>query len=94
MITVLLAVYIAVMTIVGVIVMYSDKQKAQRRQWRIKESTLFLVCAMGGSLGTCFGMYFFRHKTKHSYFVIGMPLILLVHICVIALLFCFGILVL
>ena len=29
-----------------------------------------------GSAGTWAGMYLFRHKTKHWYFVAGMPLIL------------------
>ena len=56
--------------------------------WRIKEATLFGVSIIGGSIGTLLGMYMFRHKTKHIYFVIGMPLILVIHVAaVLALLF-------
>lgn len=53
-----------------------DKTKAKRRKWRIPEATLFLVAIIGGSIGSIAGMYIFRHKTKHWYFVIGMPVIL------------------
>lgn len=88
MIILIVAAYVAVMTVAGILIMYSDKQRARKKQWRIKESMLFLVCALGGSLGTCLGMYIFRHKTKHWYFVVGMPLILLLHIVIITLVFC------
>lgn len=44
--------------------------------WRIPEKVLFGVSLLGGSAGTWAGMYLFRHKTKHWYFVVGMPLIL------------------
>lgn len=93
-ITLIVIGYLLIMTVVGMVVMYSDKAKARAHQWRTKEATLFLVCAIGGSLGTCLGMYIFRHKTKHWYFVVGMPLILVVHICIIAALFYFKILAL
>lgn len=57
-----------------------DKDRAIKKQWRIKESTLFLIAAIGGSVGSIIGMQMFRHKTKHKLFVIGMPLILILHI--------------
>ena len=57
-----------------------DKSKAKRRAWRIPEKTLFLLSIIGGSVGTWLGMYAFHHKTKHWYFVVGMPLILVVQI--------------
>ncbi len=68
------------MNIIGLLVMGMDKHKAKAHQWRIPEKTLFLISMIGGSVGTLAGMYLFRHKTKHWYFVIGMPLILVVHI--------------
>ena len=82
------------MTIVGLIIMKADKTKAEKKKWRIKEATLFLVSAIGGSLGTWAGMYLFRHKTKHWYFVVGMPLILIAHIALLVFLFSKGILAL
>lgn len=57
-----------------------DKSRARRRAWRIPEKTLFAVSLLGGSIGTWAGMYLFRHKTKHWYFVVGMPLILILQI--------------
>ena len=84
--------YLVVMNIVGIAVMGIDKSKAKRGAWRIKEATLFGVSIIGGSIGTLLGMYMFRHKTKHIYFVIGMPMILILHIALAVFLFTKGIL--
>jgi uncharacterized membrane protein YsdA (DUF1294 family) len=59
-----------------------DKSKAKHHAWRIPEKELFLISLLGGSIGTWAGMYIFRHKTKHWYFVIGMPAILILQ-CVV-----------
>ncbi|HAH18151.1 MAG TPA: DUF1294 domain-containing protein [Eubacterium sp.] len=75
-----LLIYIIIMNVVGFFIMGIDKRKAEKHAWRIPEKTLFLVSLIGGSIGTLLGMYVFRHKTKHWYFVIGMPLILIMHI--------------
>lgn len=73
-------IYFAVMNILGLVVMGVDKWKAKHNAWRIPEKTLFLVSILGGSIGTWAGMYLFRHKTKHWYFVVGMPAILAVQV--------------
>ena len=57
-----------------------DKAKARRGAWRVPEKTLFLLPLLGGSVGALLGMLIFRHKTKHWYFVWGIPLILLAQI--------------
>lgn len=72
----LFAIYLAVMNVLGVAVMWSDKRRARLHRWRIPEKVLFGVSLLGGSAGTWAGMYSFRHKTKHWYFVVGMPIIL------------------
>ena len=74
--------YLGVMNLVGIICMWSDKRRAIRHAWRIPEKSLFLISLLGGSVGTWAGMYLFRHKTKHWYFVIGMPFILIVQIVI------------
>lgn len=56
--------------------MLADKHKARKNQWRIRESTLLIWAAVGGSIGILAGMYLFRHKTLHPKFTIGVPLIL------------------
>lgn len=54
-----------------------DKRRARRAgARRIRERTLFLSALLGGSLGAVIGMWTFRHKTKHWYFVWGLPAIL------------------
>ena len=72
----LFAIYLVVMNVLGVAVMWSDKRRARLHRWRIPEKVLFGVSLLGGSAGTWAGMYLVRHKTKHWYFVVGMPLIL------------------
>ena len=67
-------IYLLTINLLAISIMGIDKQKAKAHAWRIPEKTLFLVSLLGGSLGTWCGMYLFRHKTKHWYFVIGMPL--------------------
>ena len=54
-----------------------DKSKARRGAWRIPEKRPFLLPLLGGSVGALLGMKVFRHKTKHWYFVWGIPIILL-----------------
>lgn len=70
--------YLAVMNLAGLCLMGLDKSKARRHAFRISEKTLFLVSILGGSIGTWAGMYLFRHKTRHWYFVVGMPFILVI----------------
>lgn len=60
--------------------MRADKLKARRGAWRIPESTLMGVAAIGGSVGALIGMYRFRHKTRHVKFILGIPLILIAQI--------------
>lgn len=69
--------YLILMNLLGLFLMGLDKYKARRHLWRIPEKTLFLASLLGGSIGTLAGMYLFHHKTKHWYFVVGMPLILI-----------------
>lgn len=70
--------YLVIVNIIGFLAMGLDKAKAKRQAWRIPEKTLFGLALIGGCLGTCAGMYVFRHKTKHWYFKYGMPAILVI----------------
>ena len=79
----LLLIYLAVMNILGFALMGTDISRARNGKWRIRERTLFLFSLLGGSIGTLTGMYVFRHKTKHWYFVIGMPLILVAQLALV-----------
>lgn len=74
-IVILIIVYFIVMNIVGFASMGIDKAKAKKHAWRTPEATLFAIAILGGSIGSILGMQYFRHKTKHWYFAIGMPVI-------------------
>ncbi|MBP3636579.1 MAG: DUF1294 domain-containing protein [Clostridia bacterium] len=78
---------LALMNLLAFALMGIDKHRAKTGQWRIKEATLFLVTALFGGLGGTLGMYAFRHKTKHWYFKLGFPALLIVQIV----LLCIGI---
>lgn len=57
-----------------------DKWKAKRSRWRIPESVLLGMAAVGGSVGAWLGMRVWRHKTQHKKFRYGVPAILVAQI--------------
>lgn len=75
-------IYMVMINIVGLFLMFLDKEKAKRQKWRIKERDLFIVAMLGGSLGIWLGMYVFHHKTKHMSFVLGIPILLIIQIVI------------
>ena len=72
--------YLLIINAASFILMLSDKRRAKKNRWRIRESTLILSAALGGSIGALAGMYTFRHKTKHIKFTAGIPAILIAQI--------------
>ena len=76
----LILLYLIIVNLAGFALMWADKRKAIRNAWRIPEARLFLFALIGGSLGCILGMYTFRHKTRHWYFVWGMPAILILQL--------------
>lgn len=76
----ILIVYLLIINFLGLYMMRDDKMRAMHKKWRISEKALFTVGVLGGSMGILVGMYLFRHKTKHWYFVVGMPFILILQV--------------
>ncbi len=72
--------YIAAVNVISFIVMGVDKRRAVKRAFRVPESTLFVLAIIGGSIGSIAGMHLFHHKTRHWYFLYGMPVILALQI--------------
>ena len=64
-------IWLLFMSAVSFAAMGLDKLYAGRGERRIPEKRLFLFAALGGAVGGLLGMYLFRHKTKHWYFVVG-----------------------
>lgn len=72
----IVTIYLIIINLTGLFVMWEDKRRAKKNLWRIPEKVLFGVALLGGAFGTTYGMYRFRHKTKHWYFNYGFPVIL------------------
>ena len=74
---IILAIYLILINLIAVIVTIYDKLCAVKRRWRVKESTLLLLSALGGSICMYITMLLIRHKTRHIKFMLGIPLILI-----------------
>ena len=59
---------LAAVNIAAYFLMWQDKQRAIRQQWRIPERTLLLLSLLGGFIGMHLGRQHFRHKTQRWYF--------------------------
>ena len=74
--------YLALISIVAVVLTLRDKSTAEKGKWRIKESTLLLAAALGGAIAMLLTMKGIRHKTKHAKFMIGIPIIIVLQLAV------------
>lgn len=79
--------YLVGINLLGFFLMGLDKRRAKRNRWRISEVSLFLPAILGGSLGALIGMHLFHHKTRHWYFRLGLPAVLVLQ-AVLAVLIC------
>ena len=75
--------WVAAVSVVAFAMMGTDKRRARRGDWRIPEKSLFLAAVLGGSSGSILGMAAFHHKTRHWYFKVGMPAILIAQIALV-----------
>lgn len=65
---------IVVLNLYGLWIMSYDKRQAQHHKSRVPEKKLFTIAFLGGGLGTYWGMFRYRHKTKHLSFRLLFPL--------------------
>ena len=81
-------IYYVIISIVGISLTVSDKQKAIRGQWRIPEATIMLCGLLGAALPIYVTMKKIRHKTKHNKFMIGLPAEMILHILILIAIIC------
>jgi len=74
--------YLAVINLIAVIITCYDKHCAKTDKWRIPEKTLFVVAALGGSIGMYITMKKIRHKTQHTSFMVGIPAIIIAQVII------------
>lgn len=79
-----LLLYFIVISVVTAIVTFYDKKAAKKRpKHRVSEAMLFLLALLGGAFAEYVTMKKIRHKTKHKRFMIGLPVIIILHILLI-----------
>jgi len=83
MIYAILAAVLVVCSIVSFFLYASDKAKAKKNAWRIKESTLILSGFLMGGIGAMVAMSVLRHKTQHTSFKLLVPLSVIFNLLVI-----------
>lgn len=57
-----------------------DKARSRRGEWRLRESDLLLLAAIGGTGGAYLGRWYFRHKTRKTGFSFALHLIAIAQI--------------
>lgn len=76
-------IYLAIISIIACIVTIYDKRAAKHHRWRIPEATLLLISMLGGSVAMLLIMLLIHHKTRHLKFMLGIPAIIVLQICLI-----------
>lgn len=71
------------MSFVGIIMTVCDKRAAQKGKRRISEKALMTESFFGGAIGMYITMHLIRHKTQHKNFMIGLPVMIIIHIAII-----------
>lgn len=79
MIYIYFLIYLFVINCISFFMMYIDKRKAIKGTYRISEKALFISALLLGGIGSYIGMYKFRHKTKHTLFTVGIPVIIVIN---------------
>ena len=85
-----LYIYLIIINLIAVIVTIHDKRAAVKGTWRVKENTLLLISALGGSPAMYLTMLLIRHKTRKPKFMVGIPMILIVELIIVYLVLHYG----
>lgn len=81
-----LGIYLICINILAITLCVYDKLMAKMRKMRVKELSLMLVSAIGGSFGMLMAMHIAHHKTRKPLFRYGVPGLLILHIAIFILL--------
>lgn len=76
-------IYLGIINLVTFIAFAIDKMNAIGHRSRIRIVTLLGLAFIGGSLGGLLAMYLLNHKTTKDYFIVGIPLIILMQVVVV-----------
>jgi uncharacterized membrane protein YsdA (DUF1294 family) len=61
-------VFLVLVNVIAYLMMWWDKRKARKKEWRVAEATLLILSFVGGAIGLLIGMFTLRHKTQKGSF--------------------------
>ncbi|MDO4798108.1 MAG: DUF1294 domain-containing protein [Coriobacteriales bacterium] len=76
--------YLAAVNVITCALFLVDKARARSGAWRVRESVLLSFVMLGGSVGALLGMLVAHHKVRKPYFMLGVPLALVLEVAVVA----------
>ena len=75
-------IYILLINVISFILSLTDKHRAINKKWRISENTLLFTAVIGGGVGLLLGLLLSNHKTRRKKFMIGIPIIIVLHLII------------
>lgn len=75
-----IGIWLLLISAVACILTIIDKRRARLHRWRIPEATLLTCGFLGGAFAELVTMLLIRHKTKHARFMVGLPLMCVLHL--------------
>ncbi len=77
--TILLLGYLIIINLFAALITVKDKRAAKLHRRRVPEATLLWIGFFGGALGMWLTMKRIRHKTRKAAFMVGLPMMIVVH---------------
>ena len=71
--------YIIIINTISLVLFGIDKNRAIKKEMRIRELTFIVLAIFGGTVGILIGMVIFKHKLKKKKFYFGIPFIYLLN---------------
>lgn len=76
-------IWFGIISLLSVIITAYDKTASKTKLYRIPEKSLFLAALSGGAVAMLLTMLIIHHKTRHAKFMVGLPIIIILHIVII-----------
>lgn len=78
-----LFIYLIAINVISFLAFYIDKQKAVSNGFRIAESILIMLSAIGGFIGSVIAIYTIRHKNRKVQFLFKLYLVLALELLIV-----------
>lgn len=76
---ILSGIYFGSLNLIAMVTACIDKRRAKKGKWRVSEARLLLLGALGGALLEWITMKLIHHKTTRKKFMVGLPVMAVLH---------------